>query len=354
MREYKVVGVMSGSSLDGLDVCLATFCFDQAWSFRLDRVKKYDLSAEWTEKLKSSPTCAPTQLKTMDLEYGEWIGHCIRDFLQEEKVDLAGVHGHTVFHFPKEHRSFQLGSGASIATNSGVPCVTDFRIGDILKGGQGAPLVPVGEYHLFPDVSTFVNLGGIANVTVRNGTVLQAWDVAPCNQVFNYLVSPLGLSYDNGGVFARSGKWDPAFYNQLSQLAFFSQKPPKSLGNHWVRESILEVIDLKSALLADLAHTYCHFLADQLIDTFNIYLPVGTRVLFTGGGVYNRFLIELIEERANGRFWIDVPSPEVIEYKEALIFGFLGLLRLRNEINVFASVTGASEDSCCGVISYPN
>ncbi len=341
--------------MDGLDVCLVRFEKASKWKFSILKARTIPLPSNLLIKLKKSPYLNPKDLMELDEEYGNWIGEALLPFLRDEAaVTLIAVHGHTVYHNPKEQVSIQIGNGAAISRKCKIPVVTDFRIEDIQKGGQGAPLVPVGEYYLFPGFDGFVNLGGIANISVRNGQKIHAWDIAPCNQVLNLLAQILGKPYDNGGEQARGGSLIPNFYKFLFGKPYFHLPPPKSIGNHWVKQEVLDSLQTVSkAEAADYLHTFVHFLADQLVRDFGANLKQGSRVLFTGGGAHNTFLMELIRQKSEGRFVAEVPESGIVDFKEALIFGFLGLLRYQGEENVFATVTGASSNTSAGTIAYP-
>lgn len=345
---------MSGSSLDGLDVCHARFEKTEKWRFDILKASTIPLPAELLMRLRESPTLSQKDLNKLDQDYGNWIGEVLEPFSEKESIELIAVHGHTVYHNPKELISIQIGDGATIAKKCQKPVITDFRIEDIRKGGQGAPLVPVGEYYLFPEYDGFVNLGGIANISVNDGKQVRAWDIAPCNQVLNLLANALGKPYDAGGELARSGSFIPAFYEFLFQKPYLHLPPPKSLGNHWVKQEVLNFLNTVTEMEAsDYLHTFVHFLADQLVRDFKSNIRKGSRVLFTGGGAHNTFLMELIRQKAEGHFSVEVPDSGIIDFKEALVFGFLGLLRFRGEDNVFASVTGASGNTSAGTIAYP-
>lgn len=346
MNEYHVIGIMSGSSLDGLDVCYARFTSEEdSWGYKVLFSKTLDIPGDLTQSLRNADKLSSLELFKLDANYGQWIGKEIISIIGKEKLepDLIGIHGHTVFHEPSENISVQIGSGLMISDITKVPVVDNFRIADIIKGGQGAPLVAVGEHYLLKEYAGFVNLGGIANIAIHDKNVL-AWDIAPCNQILNHFAQKLGLGYDKSGELAKSGNFENEWFQNISELEFFKLKPPKSLSNQW-RENIL---DFNSPQPRNALHTYCHFLADHISSDLLGHLPKGSKVLFTGGGTLNDFLIQEIKKRLDTKLKVVIPAESLINYKEALIFGFLGLLRKLEKVNVFSTVTGASTDSVAG------
>ena len=339
---------MSGSSLDGLDVCLSSFTEKSSkWSFEILRASTIDLPDRLIDQLSASDKVSEESLIALDKEYGVWIGQQVKSFVRDSdgRIDCVAVHGHTVFHEPTRGISMQIGDGDEIAKVCGLTVIDNFRIDDIKKGGQGAPLVPVGEYYLFPEASGFVNLGGISNVSILHEGQIKAWDIGPCNQVLNYFSSVLGHNYDKGGALAWSGTLDQQWYDQLTALDYLAQSPPKSLSNQW---SKINITSMPSPEPLVALHTYTVLLADLIVRDIKASGAQDISVMFTGGGTHNSYLIDLIEERAKGFFKVLIPSRKIIEFKEALIFGLLGVLKLENKVNVFASVTGASKDTIAG------
>ncbi|WP_425389449.1 anhydro-N-acetylmuramic acid kinase [Ekhidna sp.] len=339
---YRVIGAMAGSSMDGLDLALVKFnCDEVGWGFELLDGTTIPYHKELEERLSKSPVLTHQDQLKLDDDFGQWISNQIITF-GIHQVDLLAIHGHTVIHEPKKGISWQLGNGELIAKNTRATTVTDFRAEDIRLGGQGAPLVPFGDFHLFPDYDACLNLGGICNVSIKKNQT--AWDICPCNQVLNYFSNQLGQEYDKDGRLAKAGEFDLDFYNQLTQLNFFSEAPPKSLANNYLKEEFLSSIDPIQGL-----HTYSHFIARQISKDLK---NKGNRLLVTGGGAFNTYLIDLLKKELSS--WeIIVPDPKLVEFKEAIVFAFLGLKRLIGEVNVLSSTTGASEDSSSGVIHLP-
>ncbi len=353
VKQYQVIGIMSGSSLDGLDICLTAFEENNnEWSFEIKKADTIDLPPSLIDRLRKSDKISDTDLKALDISYGQWIGEQVKSFVTQEDgvIDCVAVHGHTVFHEPSQGVSLQIGCGKEIAKACGLLVVDNFRIDDIKKGGQGAPLVPVGEFYLFPEITGFVNLGGISNVSILSEKTIKAWDICPCNQVLNYFSSLLGHSYDRGGQLAKSGSFDKSWYDKLRKLDYLDKKPPKSLSNQWSQNNIIK---LEHPEALEGLHTYTHLLADLIVRDIVQSAEKGITVMFTGGGAHNTYLMQLIEEKAKGTFDVIIPDKSIVEFKEALIFAFLGIMRVLERPNVFASVTGAREDTIAGHLHLP-
>lgn len=344
-EKKSVIGGMAGSSMDGLDLVHCDFWeSDGKWHFKLNGGKTYPYPRVLKEKLENAPTQSLANQKALDVSFGEWVGKTILDFIKKTtKPDLLGVHGHTLIHNPEKGISWQLGDGSTIAHITQIPTAVAFRSQDISLGGQGAPLVPFGDFDLFGSYDSCLNLGGIANISIKSKKM--AWDICPCNQVLNFYAKKLGKSFDNKGAFAASGHFDDHFYNEIKAIPFFEKLPPKSLPNQFIATSILNTVPPLDGL-----HTYTHFIVGQVAEALKNE-PSGS-LLITGGGAHNTYLISLIRKSIPG--WnIIVPEVEIIDYKEALIFAFLGLMKSLDKVNVFSSVTGATNDSASGVIHFP-
>ncbi|MFY0605680.1 MAG: anhydro-N-acetylmuramic acid kinase [Cyclobacteriaceae bacterium] len=346
-NEYRAIGVMSGSSLDGLDICLARFKPDSFSEYEIEQSETIELPQKINDQLARADSLSSFDLLKLDVAYGQWIGETLNFWLDgRPSPDVIGVHGHTVFHEPKEHISLQIGNGLQISEYTGLPVVDQFRTKDLILGGQGAPLVPFGEQVLFPEVTTFINLGGIANISVLLDHKM-AYDVAPCNQVLNYLANKLGLAMDKDGLIARKGKMDNEWKSHLISMEYFSQKPPKSLSNQWTQNILSHI----PSCTEDALHTYIHFLAETLANTLN---ETTGSIMITGGGVRNRYLMEILANHLADPDRLIYTDNTLIDYKEALIFAFLGLKRLLNQPNVLADVTGAKRPSVLGVLHLPD
>lgn len=351
-ESYTVLGLMSGTSLDGLDLACCRFHQNESgWTFDLLAAETTHYSDEWQEILKTASMQSEAKLQILHQEYGKLLGAIAKRFLVKYalKADLIASHGHTVFHQPDQGISFQMGDGAYLADISGIPTVCNFRQEDVTKGGQGAPLVPIGDQLLFGDYEMCLNIGGIANISFEWEGKRRAFDICPANQVLNYLSEKLGLPYDEDGNAAASGRKINSLFDQLNALEYYQLHFPKSLGREWVEDKIFPLIDHEKYSVEDVLHTFSLHIAYQIAEAVKQHSK--GKMLITGGGAWNRFLVENIRNKI--KHSIEIPSAELVNYKEAIIFALLGLLRLRNEINCLASVTGASSDSSAGDIYYP-
>lgn len=344
-KEYHVIGGMAGSSMDGLDLAYVKFKLrNNLWSFEFCETLTVDYPPNLFHDLKNATDANSSIQNKLDEEFGVWIASQINLSMDLSEVNLLAIHGHTILHIPDKGVSWQLGSGSVIADKLKVLTVTDFRTEDVRIGGQGAPLVPFGDFELFSEYDACLNLGGIANISIRELKI--AGDICPCNQVLNFYANQLGQDFDDGGRLAKSGKVNFDLLNQLSLDPYFKSSFPKSLPNGYISEKILALVDPIDGLRA-----YTEFIAVQIAEALGASQPQG-KVLITGGGAFNQFLIQLIKKKLQN--WdIDVPSNELISFKEALIFGFLGLKKYLGEINVLSSVTGAKHDTSSGVIHTP-
>lgn len=348
MSQYHVIGVMSGSSLDGLDVCWCEFeDVKSNWSHKVLHSSTITLPDTLKKELANSDKLQPKELSHLDLKYGKWIGRELNQFIcsSGHKPDLIGIHGHTVFHEPKTKGiSLQIGSGKVIRDISGVEVVDNFRMKDIALGGQGAPLVPVGEHFIYPEYDTFLNLGGICNISIHTQNNIQAWDIAPCNQVLNHFAQLKSLPYDHGGQLAKSGNVDANWLKALHSLDYFKLPPPKSLSNQWTKK----VLEGSPAKVENALCTYTQFLAEVISEPLIAAESTSKSMLISGGGAFNNTLIEALAKELNTQVSLTIPDEQVVAFKEAIIFAFLGLLRKLNIPNVYASVTGAQRDSVSG------
>lgn len=352
---YKVIGLMSGTSLDGLDLAYVEFSEDLgSWSFDLKYATTIRYSDEWFADLRNSQNLSEGQLELLHVEYGEFLGRACNNFIEEHglKPDFIASHGHTVFHQPEKKITYQLGDGQALANSSGLRVVSDFRSLDVLLGGQGAPLVPIGDKFLFGQYDICLNLGGFANVSFESEEKRIAFDISPVNIAMNVLANALGKEYDDNGATAASANLIPELLEALNALPFYGEMPPKSLSREWMDQQFMPIVRQSPGTNEEKLNTVCVHIAQQVRKSIKsvIQNPEAT-ILITGGGAHNGFLVECI--RNETRLNVHVPDQEIIEYKEALIFAFLGVLKIRGEINCLRSVTGASRDSSCGVIKDP-
>lgn len=374
---YLAIGLMSGTSHDGLDCCAARFkpvlgpdgSMGWQWAIEAHETFAYDNERRWW--LMNLFNASGRALAKAEHDYSHWTGMVLRRFVLEHglKPDLVAWHGHTLYHNPAEHYTYQLGRGEVLATYVDCPVVADFRTRDVAQGGQGAPLVPYGEQALFPGVGAFLNLGGIANLSLfserlsaageaanwlRPGWKHMAYDVAACNQVLDALTQKLtGARFDKDGALARGGQLLPEVLAQLDAMAYYTHLPPRSMGREQVADEVLPLLR-NGKPAADNMHTFCRHLAGQLRRELAHFGVRGTGLLVTGGGALNGFLMECIaEELAQLEVSLLAASEALISYKEALIFAFLGLQALRREANVLPEATGARRASILGSIHLP-
>ncbi|GAB3542620.1 anhydro-N-acetylmuramic acid kinase [Pontibacter brevis] len=344
---------MSGTSLDGLDLayCRLTYTREN-WIYKILHTNTLTYSDILIESLRDAETANALELIRLHHSFGTYLGQQVHTFVQQHDIrpDFVASHGHTIFHQPDKHISFQLGDGAYIAAHARLPVVCDFRTLDIALGGQGAPLVPIGDELLFPEYDYCINLGGIANVSFSQNERRVAFDICACNMLLNMLANSVGNAYDNNGEMARSGSLQPDLLQQLNAPAYFTAPAPKSLGKEWVLENSLKAITAHKATVQDKLHTACHHIAVQVKQALPKLHEGQHRVLLTGGGAFNLFLVGLLQEYLGEQYKVEVPDPEVVSFKEALIFAFLGTLRWRGEHNCLRSVTGASQDNTGGAI----
>ena len=342
------IGLMSGTSLDGVDLVYCGFIKDkESYDFSIISSKTYPYSEEWTARLVNAFNDDKSGLKLLDKEYGEYLGGLINRFIGEfktEKVDLIASHGHTIFHKPEEGFTLQIGDGAIISKLTGKKVICDFRSQDVALGGQGAPLVPVGDALLFSNYDYCLNLGGFANISFDENGSRNAFDICPVNIVMNHYTKKLGLPYDDKGVIASKGTVHIDLLKQLNSLPFFVEEGPKSLGFEFVVGEVFPLIDGYELPESDVLATYIAHLTDQISKK----IVGGGQVLVTGGGAFNLFLIRELQRKCTAT--IVVPSTELVDFKEAIIFAFLGLLRDNGVVNCLKSVTGASKDHCSGVV----
>lgn len=340
---------MSGTSLDGLDVCYCQFQKSgNSWKFKILKSETIPYPKSWEEKLKNSMFLNAEDLLELNAEYGFYLGEKTKDFIAKNKIenlDLIASHGHTVFHQPHRKFTLQIGDGRAIKMVTKTPVVYDFRTQDVLLGGNGAPLVPIGDELLFSEFDACINLGGFSNISLKKDNKRIAFDICPVNIVLNKFSEKLGKKYDEDGAVAKQGKVIPEILEKLNHLDFYEKKHPKSLGLEWVNENVFPLLKGKNP--EDILATFTEHIAIQIDDVFKKFGL--KKVIFTGGGTFNTNLIEKIKEKSSTE--IIIPENDIINYKEALIFALLGVLKMNGEINVLASATGSSEDHSSGIIA---
>jgi anhydro-N-acetylmuramic acid kinase len=355
MNIYKAIGLMSGTSLDGLDIAYCEFEKNgDGWNFKIKHAETFSYDREWKEKLTNAINLSAMELMDAHVELGRLFGKLTNTFVRNYNLspDLIASHGHTVFHQPDKGFTLQVGSGYEILKTCHVKVICDFRSLDVALGGQGAPLVPIGDKLLFSEYDFCLNLGGISNISFDKINDRIAFDIAPHNIVLNYLAKQLGHEFDPNGRFAKTGNLNGDLLRSLNGLEYYKKTFPKSLGIEYIKEMIFPALINAEIPTEDKLHTFNHHVAFQIDHEIKKALPSGKKgkLLITGGGAYNAFFLQLLHLHSNDRYNIKIPDDNTINFKEALIFAFLGVLRLRKEVNALKSVTGASRDSCTGVV----
>lgn len=354
MKETRyVLGVMSGTSLDGVDLCYTGFKkIDDGYSFKILHAETVPYPHAMLERLHFRQLSAE-KLLALDHDYGSFLGAAISDFLERNNIsgsalDTISSHGHTYYHKPTEGYTFQIGNGPEIFAKTGIKTICDFRRQDVALGGQGAPLVPIGDELLFSDYDACLNLGGFANISFRKNETRIASDICAVNFVLNHFSRKLNKPYDQGGKIAASGETNEALLEELNRLPFFQKKPPKSLGAEWVHENLLPLLEKAKLGPKDIIATFSAHAAYQIAEVLkNNNLG---NCLVTGGGAYNVHLLNQIQKFCNTQ--LIVPEPKIVEFKEALIFALMGLLRDEGKVNILKSVTGSTADHSSGIIYH--
>lgn len=358
---YHVIGTMSGSSLDGLDIVFASLTEVRGqWTYEIVAAESLPYEPAWIERLSSATTLPARDYLLLHAAYGHYTGQRINAFISkhhlEHKVHFIASHGHTTFHIPAEKMTAQLGDGAAIAAVTGLPVISDLRAMDVALGGQGAPIVPIGEQFLLPGYAWWLNLGGIANISAQTTAGFTAFDVCPCNRVLNGLAAALGRDYDDGGALAAGGVTDETLLAQLNALPYYAQPWPKSLANDFGTDTILPLLEQQRISVQGKLRTYTVHIAQQIAAAVKALREQGaasgpSRMLVTGGGAFNTFMVNTIHE-ALQPYEVDVIVPDAmtVNFKEALVMALIGALRWRQENNVLSAVTGATRDSIGGAL----
>jgi anhydro-N-acetylmuramic acid kinase len=349
MQSFTAIGIMSGTSMDGVDLACCRFWSKEAkWNFSIEAAQTIPYSEDWRSILNQLYNEDGNNLTSIDYKFGSHLGQLVQQFIHEYLLepDFIASHGHTIFHQPDQGYTLQIGNGNAIAAVTGLPVIYDFRSLDVALGGQGAPLVPIGDQLLFHSFDFCLNLGGFANISFDLDGKRRAYDICPVNIVLNHLSQQLGLAFDPQGENAAKGQIDHKMLTQLNALEFYQKSFPRSLGREWVEEQIYPTLNNTRIPVEDKLATFSAHIAQQIGGALHLK-PMG-KLLVTGGGAFNRFLIKQVQDQT--KVDIHIPDDHLIQYKEALIFAFLGTLRMTNQINCLSSVTGARRDSSSGVI----
>ena len=354
---YRAIGLMSGSSLDGLDIAFVEFQEQGGkWTYEIQETDCFAYTSEWNARLQQAINLNAREYQLLHAEYGHYTGQQVNQFIDKYKlhykVAVIASHGHTTFHMPEKKMTAQLGDGAAIAAITRLPVVSDLRSLDVAFGGQGAPIVPIGEKMLMPEFDYFLNIGGIANISISADHYI-AFDVCPANRVLNMLANKLEKEYDDSGKISASGTANEKLLVKLNSLAYYNLPYPKSLANDFGTDIIYPLINESGLEIKDALRTYTEHIVLQIQNALTGIQPIkpGSRLLATGGGVLNTFLIERISDSLKQLdIEVIVPDKKLVNFKEALIMAFIGVLRWRQEYNVLSSVTGSSRDSIGGAL----
>lgn len=354
---YRVIGLMSGSSLDGLDIAYVELQETRGqWKYEMLHSACVSYDDNLKEKLSNAHKLSALDYQLLHTDFGHFIGREVNKFITENKleykVQLIASHGHTSFHLPGRLMTAQLGDGAAIAAETSINVVCDLRSMDIALGGHGAPIVPIGEKLLLSDYTYFLNIGGIANLSYNSPGGYIAFDVCPANRVLNLLVKKEGMQFDESGALARSGRLQGNLLHALNQLDYYNKPFPKSLSNSFGTEVIYPMLD-NSAATTDLLNTYVEHIAMQVKNAVAPFVnnEGSPTLLVTGGGAHNHYLVERLKDHLSTiGVELVLPANDLVDFKEAIIMAFIGVLRWREEFNVFASVTGARRDSIGGAV----
>jgi len=363
--KHTAIGLMSGTSLDGVDIAYCEFEKKKSfWDFRIIKAQKISYSEKWTDKLTNAPRINSQELIKNHVEYGHYLGKITNDFLKKYRLnspDIIASHGHTIYHQPGNGFTFQIGDGSAIAAKTRCTVVCDFRSMNVASGGQGAPIVPIGDELLFGQYDACLNLGGFANISFKYQDKRLAFDICPVNFVINYLVKKRSKEvsgllsddidkkyyYDPDGKIASLGSLSVDFISDLNDLAFYKKTPPKSLGAEWVDKHVFPLIEKYNNMpLQDILRSFYEHITCQVKKITSKYSV--KRILVTGGGGHNKFLIKLLKNRLESEVFI--PADDIIDYKEAIVFAFLGVLRINNMPNILKSASGGKQDNISGAV----
>ncbi|MGL6037300.1 anhydro-N-acetylmuramic acid kinase [Soonwooa sp.] len=346
-QDFFALGLMSGTSLDGLDLCYSKFWkSDEKWHFEILETETIAYSEAWENKLRNAVKLNADALLALNSDYGFLLGELSQNFISKHNIknlDVIGSHGHTIFHQPEKKMTLQIGDGRAIQILTKKNVVYDFRMQDVLMGGSGAPLVPIGDELLFSEVDACVNLGGFSNISFKKDEKRIGYDICPVNIILNYFAKKQGQNFDKDGELAKQGTVDSELLMKLNNIEFYQLSEPKSLGYEWVESHVMPLLKDFSDL--EILATFTEHAAKQI--AINLNQNNIKKALFTGGGSHNTYLIEKIKTKTKTQ--IIIPNKEIIDYKEALIFAFMAVLKTNGDINILSSVTGSSHDHSSGI-----
>ena len=355
-KTFHAIGLMSGSSLDGLDICYVRFQNDVlTFNYEILQAECIEYTNEFRERLRNASSCSAFEFAKLHTELGEYFGVLTNDFIQKNKIenlDFICSHGQTIFHQPNSGFTTQIGCGAQIAAQTHSKVVCDLRSSDVAHSGQGAPIVPIAEQHLFPEYKVFLNIGGIANIAFHKEEKIIAYDVCAANTLLNYFAKQKGLDYDKDGHLARNGEISQELLSDLNEIKFCKQPFPKSLGTEHITNEWIPLFDKYENGIEDKIATAVEHIAMQVGEAIKSQFSIlKSEILITGGGALNTFLTDRIQHHSNLK--VVVPDILTVQYKEALAMAFIGLLRIMETPNCLASVTGAKKDVTGGAVYLP-
>jgi anhydro-N-acetylmuramic acid kinase len=358
MKVYKIIGLMSGTSLDGLDLA---YCHiwekNETWKFDIKTTKSISYGTEMLNTLKDAIGLSAEKLIELHNTYGTWLGEQALLFIEENKLDVDYIasHGHTTHHRPELGLTFQVGSGQHLANTSGHKVICDFRTNDLALGGQGAPLVPIGDRIFFNEYDFCLNLGGISNISFDVKGKRIAYDIGLANMILNYITRKVNLEYDEDGKLARSGNVNEGMLKRLNDLQYYLLPHPKSIGYEWFLDEVVPIVEETDDSIENLLHTSIHHICGKITQQIKLNTNGKKQsLLVTGGGALNTFFIETLQQKLGEATNVMIPEKIIIEFKEALVFALIGVLRVEQLTNVLSSVTGAKKDSSSGVVYLPN
>lgn len=374
------IGLMSGTSLDGIDAVISSIEDTQEnVQLHIINANTYPYNSEILKKIRQAlhdEASSSRLLCSLNVELAYEYSKCVFAICEESGIDIHDVdfiacHGQTIYHITENtnnevRSSLQLGDGSVLANLTNTTVVSNFRTADITVGGQGAPLVPFADYVLFQHndkTRLLQNIGGISNVTClpKGGSKKEvfAFDNGPGNMMIDYAMQKLfNKKYDNNGETAKQGDLISEMFDEILSLEYFNLEPPKStgrelFGNHYTA-TILEKYKhySKHDIIATLSHITAFSIADSykkfILSTFTI-----DEVIISGGGAYNGYLLKLIKS------YLDFEDVFILEefgysseYKEALAFLILGNETLEFNPSNIKNATGASKDVILGQVSY--
>jgi anhydro-N-acetylmuramic acid kinase len=349
-KYWDVIGMMSGTSLDGVDIIYTRISKNiEKYNFKILHAVTIPYPKEWEQKLIRAFTSSTKDIAELNVNYAIYLSGLINEFIRKNKItkiDFIASHGHTIFHKPNEGYTLQIGDGQTISNITGLKVICDFRTEDVALGGQGAPLVPIGDRLLFSEYDYCLNLGGFANISSECKNERIAYDICPVNIVLNHYAKKLGFSYDESGCIAKKGKIDKKLLKKLNDIPFYKASIPKSLGFEFVEDVVFPLIEAFHLNIEDILRTFVAHIVTQIHDALDN--SKNSKLLVTGGGTFNVFLINELKSITENE--IVIPASKIINYKEALIFALLGILRSQNQVNCLRSVTGAMKDHSSGKI----